>query len=118
MLTDLQRIEHMIENAELLLQFSAHLTEAEFLASAEKQYAMKFAFVMLGEDAASISESLKRKYPAVPWQSIRGMRNILAHDYSKTDEEFIWGAAVRDIEPLRQQFLCIKAELEQPERRK
>ena len=59
MLTDLQRIEHMIENAELLLSFSTDITEAEYASSVEKQYAMKFAFVMLGEDAASISEELK-----------------------------------------------------------
>ena len=76
MLTDLQRIEHMIENAELLLSFSTDITEAEYASSVEKQYAMKFAFVMLGEDAASISEELKLKYPSIPWQSIKGMRNI------------------------------------------
>ena len=57
------------------------------LPSVEKQYAMKFAFVMLGEDAASISEELKLKYPSIPWQSIKGMRNIIAHDYNKTDKE-------------------------------
>ena len=43
MLTDLQRIEHMIENAELLLSFSTDITEAEYASSVEKQYAMKFA---------------------------------------------------------------------------
>ena len=36
MLTDLQRIEHMIENADLLLRFSSDLTEAEYAASLEK----------------------------------------------------------------------------------
>ena len=51
MLTDLQRIEHMIETADLLLRFSSNLTEAEYAVSLEKQYAMKVAFVMLGEDA-------------------------------------------------------------------
>ena len=112
MLTDLQRIEHMIENAELLLSFSIDTTEAEYASSVEKQYAMKFAFVMLGEDAASISEELKLKYPSIPWQSIRGMRNIIAHDYNKTDKEFIWDAVVNNMKPLRQQLLQIKSELE------
>ena len=39
MLTDLQRIEHMIETADSLLKFSANLTVAEYAASLEKQYA-------------------------------------------------------------------------------
>ena len=69
MLTDLQRIEHMIENAELLISFAANLTETEYASSVEKQYAMKFAFVMLGEDAALISNELKLKYPNIPWNN-------------------------------------------------
>ena len=86
MLTDLERIEHMIENAELLLQFAANVTEEEYASSLEKQYAFKFAFVMLGEDAASISDELKLKYPDIPWHKIKGMRNTVAHNYNKTEE--------------------------------
>ncbi len=56
----------MIENADLLLQFAANLSKEEYALSVEKQYAMKFAFVMLGEDAGAISDELKRKYPVIP----------------------------------------------------
>jgi len=99
MLTDLQRIEHMIETADLLLRFSSNLTEAEYAASLEKQYAMKFAFVMLGEDAARISEEVQKKHPDIPWREIKGLRNIVAHAYNKTDGEVIWETASNDIEP-------------------
>ena len=112
MLTDLQRIEHMIENADLLLRFSSDLTEAEYAASLEKQYAMKFAFVMLGEDAAMISEEVLKKHPDIPWRKIKGLRNIVAHAYNKTDAEIIWGTVSKDIEPLRKQLLQIKSELQ------
>jgi len=112
MLTDLQRIEHMIETADLLLRFSSNLTEAEYAASLEKQYAMKFAFIMLGEDAARISEEVQTKHPGIPWREIKGLRNTVAHAYDKTDDEIIWETVSRDIEPLRQQLLQIKAELQ------
>ena len=112
MLTDLQRINHMIENANLLLQFAAGMTEEEYAASLEKQYAMKFAFVMLGEDAASISNELKSRYPDIPWQKIKNMRNTVAHDYCKTEEEIIWDTVKRDIEPLRLLLSQIKQSLE------
>ena len=112
MLTDLQRIEHMIENVDSLLQFSANLTIAEYSVSLEKQYAVKFAFVMLGEDAAQISDEIQSKYPAIPWRKIKGLRNIVAHAYNKTDDEIIWGTVTNDIEPLRQSLLQIKSELQ------
>ena len=112
MLTDLQRIAHMIEAADSLLQFAANLTAAEYAASLEKQYAMKFAFVMLGEDAARISEEIQRMHPDIPWREIKGLRNIVAHAYDKTDDEIIWETVRRDIEPLRQRLLRIKSELQ------
>ena len=112
MLTDLQRIEHMIETADSLLQFSANLTLVEYAASLEKQYAVKFAFVMLGEDAARISDDIQNKYPDIPWRNIKGLRNIVAHAYNKTDDEIIWGTVTNDIEPLRKRLLQIKTELQ------
>lgn len=111
MLTDLQRIEHMIETVDSLLQFSANLPMAEYAASLEKQYAVKFAFVMLGEDAARISDEIQSKYPDIPWRKIKGLRNIVAHAYNKTDDEIIWITVTNDIEPLRQSLLQIKSEL-------
>ena len=112
MLTDLQRIEHMLETVDSLRQFSANLTESEYAASLENQYAVKFAFVMLGEDAARISEAIQSKYPEIPWREIKGLRNIVAHAYDKTDDEIIWGTVTNDIEPLRQSLLQIKFELQ------
>jgi len=112
MLTDLQRIEHMIETADSLLLFAENLTESEYAASLEKQYAMKFAFVMLGEDAARISEEIQIRHPDIPWREIKGLRNIVAHAYDKTDDDIIWNTVRRDIEPLRQRLLQIKSELQ------
>ncbi|MDR0931882.1 MAG: DUF86 domain-containing protein [Victivallales bacterium] len=111
MLSDLQRIEHMIENANALLTFVANLSETEYAASIEKQYAVKFAFIMLGEDAASISDALKQKYPDIPWRQIKNMRNTVAHDYVKTEEEIIWETIVKDIEPLYQRLVQLRSEL-------
>ena len=103
----------MIENAELVLSFTANLTEAEYASSVVKQYAVKFAFMMLGEDAALISNELKQIYPDIPWLRIKEMRNMVACDNSKTDEKIIWETATTDIAPLLQQLLQIKSDLEQ-----
>ena len=43
------------------------------------------------------------------------MRNIIAHNYIKTDEMLIWEAVSRKIEPLRQRLLQIKEELQKTE---
>ncbi len=108
MLTDKQRIEHMIETADILLQIMANTTKEEYASSIEKQFAVKFAFVMLGEDAAQLSDELKNKAPSIPWKQIKATRNIVAHDYNKTDEEILWETVYSDILPLRNKLAEIK----------
>jgi uncharacterized protein with HEPN domain len=61
----------------------------------------------------SISENIKRiekiagtdflnRYPDIPWSSIKGIRNILAHDYFNIDSEEIYTICSSDLEPLKQ----------------
>ena len=61
----------------------------------------------------SISENIKRiekiagadflnQYPDIPWLSIKGIRNILAHDYFNIDAEEIYKVCSSDLEPLKQ----------------
>ena len=61
----------------------------------------------------SISENIKRiekiagtdflnQYPDIPWLSIKGIRNILAHDYFNIDAEEIYKICSSDLEPLKQ----------------
>ena len=108
MLNDGERIDHMIEVIDHLMQMISGITVKEYAASIEKQYAVKYALIMLGEDAASISDAVKNQFPDIPWRSIRGMRNMIAHDYIKTDDELVFRTAATDIAPLREQLLAVK----------
>jgi len=45
---------------------------------------------IIGEAIGKLSEELKRIYPEVPWKKIRGMRNILVHDYFGIDLDIVW----------------------------
>ncbi|MBW4583497.1 MAG: DUF86 domain-containing protein [Tildeniella nuda ZEHNDER 1965/U140] len=61
----------------------------------------------------AISENIKRlekiagadflnQYPDIPWLGIKGIRNILAHDYFNLDAEEIYKICSSDLEPLKQ----------------
>ena len=84
---------------------------SDYSASVEKQYAVKYALIMLGEDAALISDAVKNQFPDIPWRSIRGMRNLIAHDYVKTDDEIVFQTVGADIAPLRKQLIAVKKTL-------
>lgn len=59
-------------------------------------------------DVSSAIEKLpatfKEARPHIPWEAIRGMRNILAHDYQVVRDDLLWQTLVRDIPELVDQI--------------
>jgi uncharacterized protein with HEPN domain len=66
---------------------------------------------IIGEATRAISESLRAKYPAVPWTKIVGMRNILVHFYFGIDTEIVWSVVEDDLPTLKQHIETILEEL-------
>lgn len=55
---------------------------------------------LIGEAARRISAATREAHPALPWQDIIGMRNIIAHEYGKIDLDEIWKATQADVPEL------------------
>ncbi|MBE6761793.1 MAG: DUF86 domain-containing protein [Ruminococcaceae bacterium] len=46
--------------------------------------------MQIGELANNLSENFKTDNKDIPWREIRGMRNIVAHEYGHIDYEIVW----------------------------
>jgi uncharacterized protein with HEPN domain len=58
-----------------------------------------------------MGESLANRYPEIPWSEIKGIRNILAHDYFDIDPEEIYRICREDLEILKQVLGKIRHDL-------
>ena len=56
---------------------------------------------IIGEAAAKLPPSLKRKHGNLPWKKIIGMRNVLIHDYAETNLRTVWATAEKDLPELQ-----------------
>ena len=56
---------------------------------------------ILGEASNRISEETKKRFPDLPWDNMRGMRNILIHMYDELDLNIIWDTISKDIPNLQ-----------------
>jgi uncharacterized protein with HEPN domain len=45
----------------------------------------------IGEAAQHLPLELKATEPGIPWQDIRGARNVFAYDYDAIDDSIVWG---------------------------
>ncbi len=65
-------------------------------------------FEIIGEAAKQVPESVKQKYPAVPWKEMAGMRDKLIHFYFGVNYELLWQTInnrVPEIKPVICQIL-------------
>jgi len=56
---------------------------------------------IIGEASNRISEELKNRFPDLPWDRMKGMRNILIHMYDELDLDIVWDTATKNIPSLK-----------------
>lgn len=46
----------------------------------------------IGEAVARLSDHVTAGHPQVNWRPMKGMRNVVAHDYGAIDHDMVWNA--------------------------
>jgi uncharacterized protein with HEPN domain len=59
-----------------------------------------FCLLVVGEACIQAAKESPTLPADVPWGEIRGMRNLLVHEYWQIDDEIIYNVARREAEPL------------------
>ena len=64
--------------------------------------AVTMPILQIGELANHLSEEFKQQHKQIPWNEMRGIRNLMAHQYHSVDFEIIWDTSRTDIPALRE----------------
>jgi len=81
--------------------FIDELTYDEFIKDRKTLNAVVRSIEIIGEASKNIPESVKAKYPELPWKQMAGMRDKLIHAYFGVDTETLWKAAKNNIPSLK-----------------
>ncbi len=72
-----------------------------FLADRDFQHSVAFCILQIGELVGGLTDEFKAATSdRAQWQQIRGMRNLVAHNYGGVDLEIVWDVAAADIPKL------------------
>jgi len=97
----LGRLRDVREACSLIEDYMFGVSSEEFLKDTEKQDAVIRRIEIIGEATAHLSEATRSQLPALPFRQMRGMRNIVAHDYGHVDVALVWKAATEKIPLIR-----------------
>ena len=93
-------LHDMLEAARLIRCYMAGIAFEDFWHNSEKRDAVALRISVLGESAHKIDQTTEAALPTIPFKSIRGMRNRVAHDYGAVDFKIVWEVTQAEIEPL------------------
>jgi uncharacterized protein with HEPN domain len=89
-----------------MLEYIGHLEtfaaegRAKLNTDIKTQLAVRKAYEVLGEIAKRLPDDLLSRQPHIPWKALKGLRDVLSHQYDGIDLNLVWDA-VEDLPALR-----------------
>lgn len=97
----IQKIIVYIDDVE---KYTEGLEARDFLDDKKTITACAFTVSQIGELVKEITDETTEKYKEIPWNSIRGMRNRIVHDYENVDLSVLWGTIKESLPNLKIQL--------------
>lgn len=107
-------VDQALRAARLALSYVDGMDRVAFGTDQRTQQAVVMNLLIIGEAAARLTSrhpDFIRAHAAVPWPSMRGMRNRIAHGYFEIDLDIVWDTVraalpslLSQLETIRQQF--------------
>ena len=97
---DRQALEDLLRFGRDAVAHVADLTRDAFLEDRKSQQATMYAIATVAESTGRLSEAFKAQYQAIPWPMIKGMRNIMLHEYGRVDLPTVYRVATQDLPAL------------------
>ena len=94
----IQKIINYIDDIE---KYIDGLQAKDFLDDKKTITACAFTVSQIGELVKEVENETIEKYPTIPWNSIKGMRNRIVHDYDNVDLSVLWGTIKESLPDLK-----------------
>jgi len=113
----LGRLRDILNAAQLIASYVQDTSEKDFRASTQKRDAVIRRIEIIGEATVHLTEETRQTIPKLPFRKMRGMRNIVAHDYANVDLKIVWEVAtahVPEVCTVLEKFFGQSGHLDQP----
>ena len=89
-------IQHIINECNKIQNILSEISYEKFLSVTMYQDALIRPLEVIGEAAGNLSAEFVEKNPAIPVSNMKGMRNLLMHQYFRVDLNLVCQTCVTD----------------------
>jgi uncharacterized protein with HEPN domain len=100
----------MLEGIANVSEFLGAMTRAELQSDKKTLHAVVRNLEVIGEAVKNVPTEVRDRHPAIPWQRIAGLRDILIHQYFGIDIDIVWDIVRNKLPELQQQVQAILSE--------
>lgn len=93
-------LRDILDSALAIRTYLSGVDQSAFLENYEKQDAVLRRFEIIGEAASRLSPETRDAFSNLPFRSMKGMRNVIAHDYGDVDIDMVWKTATNDLDEI------------------
>lgn len=94
------RIEDILESLEMIFEYSTGMDQNSWQNDRKTIDAIIRNLEIIGEAATHVPESIQKQYPNIPWNQMKGIRNMLIHEYFGVDIDVLWQTIQEDLPAL------------------
>ena len=94
------RVDDILDAIHKIDVYTRSMTLEDFAQDSRTIDAVVRNLEIIGEASRHLDEPVLRAAPEIPWDKIRGLRNVVAHEYFGVDVGIIWQTARHDLPPL------------------
>lgn len=83
-----------------------HMTTCEnnkeiYMSNILYKDASALVIIQIGEFVGRLSDEFKEEYDGVEWRQLKGLRNIMAHNYEDIIDHIVWDIIHKDIPEIK-----------------
>ena len=101
------RVADIREAISRIERYTAGMSYEAFAGSEITVDAVVRNLEIIGEAASQVPPEIRGRYPGLPWDEMRGMRNVLAHVYFGVSLPIIWQTITHNIPELKSHLAAL-----------
>jgi uncharacterized protein with HEPN domain len=111
-------LAHIEQAAAKACGYVQQLSKQDFIADERTQQAIILNLIIIGEAATKLLQGFSDfldKHPEVPWRSMKGMRNRVAHGYFDINLDLVWDTVQVALPELLEQLRSVRRDAQESE---